>query len=362
MRSRPRNGYAGITVLLMLSLIRGDLLNSMESSIPAGAPNHFLIDVQPDQVQPLRDMLESRGHTEAVLYPIVKGRLMAIGDRTVSPEDYPDPRIRRLVEREFHMTWASSLREDNRVIAGEWWGPDYEGPHLLSVEEGLARRLGIEIGDDLRYWIAGEEVTARVVSLRSVDWISFKPNFFVVSTPGFFDGYPTTYISSFHLPASEREFLGDLVRAFPSVSVLDVEALMTRMRDVVGRVGTAVQYVFLFTLLAGIVVLYAAIESSQDERRREAALMRALGASRRQVRIGALGEFLVLGLFAGFVAALAASLIGYVLAVPVFAIEYSFNPWVWLFGLLGGLGVTLAGLVGTRKILSRPPIEVLRAS
>jgi putative ABC transport system permease protein len=351
----------GIMVLLLLSLVRGDLLGAWVASVPEGSPNRFLINIQAHEVAEIESLLAERGRPDVGLYPIVRGRLVAVNDRRIDPNDYTQERTRRVVERDFHLSWAADPRSDNRIVAGRWWTAAEHDAPLLSVEEGLAEQLDIALGDELRFWVAGEEFVATVASLREVDWVSFKPNFFVMAPPQLLADYPVTYITSFYLPAEEASVLAELVARFPSATVLDVDAIMTRVRDIVGSASQAVQYVFLFTLLAGLAVLFAAIQATQNERRQEGALLRTLGASRRQLQVGTLSEFVTLGVVAGLVGALAASLIGYVVAEHVFEIGYRFNPWVWLIGLLGGgLGVGLAGYLGTRTILARPPLEVLR--
>lgn len=350
----------GITVLLLLTLVRADLLASWRASLPPDAPNYFLINVQPPQVQAVRGFLEERGRSDVALYPMVRGRLVAINGKRVSPDDYQD-RARRLVEHEFNLSWAEALQPDNRIVAGRWWTQDERDAPVLSVEAGLAETLNIKLGDELRFAIAGEEVAATVTSLRAVEWDSFHPNFFVIAPPGLLKDYPATYITSFYLPAQEKGLLTELVKRFPNITILDVDALMTQMRRIIGRVALAVEYVFGFTLLAGLAVLFAAIQSTQDERRREGAVLRVLGASRRHLNLGTLVEFAALGTLAGALGALAASLVGYVLSVRVFDIGYHLNLWIWLFGLLGGaVGVGLAGLLGTRSVLQRPPLQTLQ--
>ncbi len=351
----------GLMALLMLTLVRTDLLTSWRSSLPADAPNHFLINIQPSEVEGVRAFLRAHGSPSAELFPMVRGRLTAINGRAVGPDDYDNPRAKRLVEREFNLSWADRLQEDNRVLSGHWWSPEERGRGIASVEVGLAKDLGIALEDTLRFQVAGQTLTAKVTSLRSVEWDSFRANFFVVFPPGVLDDYPATWMTSFHLPAGQKPLLAQLVRQYPSVTVLDVEALMGKVREIMDRVIVAVEYVFLFTLAAGLVVLYAAIQATQDERRFESAVLRALGARRRVVRESLLAEFATLGLLAGLLAAAAATLLGYMLAAYVFEFPYRWNPWIWLLGVGAGvLGVGLAGLLGARSALNQPPWRALR--
>ena len=351
----------GLMALLMLTLVRTDLLSSWRASLPADAPNHFLINIQPHEVAGIRTFLGERGLGQVELFPMVRGRLTAINERTVGPDDYDNPRAKRLIEREFNLSWTDRLRDDNRIVAGRWWNDNDNGQGLASVEQALAKDLGIAVNDTLRFQIAGQTLSAKVASLRSVEWDSFRANFFVVFPSGVLDNYPAAWITSFHLPPGQKPLLADLVRQYPSVTVLDVEALMNKVRDIVDRVIAAVEYVFLFTLAAGLVVLYAAIQATQDERRFESAVLRTLGASRAIVRRSLLAEFATLGLLAGVLAAGAATLIGYVLATQVFDFPYHGNPWLWVLGIgTGVIGVGVAGLIGARSALNQPPWRALR--
>jgi putative ABC transport system permease protein len=353
----------GLMALLMLTLVRTDLLSSWRASLPADAPNHFLINIQPGEVDGVRGFLRERGLSGAELFPMVRGRLTAINDRTMGPDDYDNPRAKRLVEREFNLSWTDRLQEDNRILAGRWWNPEDRGRGVASVEDGLAKELGIALNDSLRFQIAGQTLEAQVISLRGVEWDSFRANFFVVFPSGVLDDYPATWITSFHLPPGQKPLLAELVRHYPSVTVLDVEALMDKVREIMDRVIAAVEYVFLFTLAAGLVVLYAAIQATQDERRFESAVLRTLGARRRVVRESLLAEFATLGLLAGVLAAAAATLLGYVLASQAFEFPYRWNWWIWLLGGGAGvLGVGLAGVLGARSALNQPPWRALRES
>jgi putative ABC transport system permease protein len=353
----------GLMALLMLTLVRTDLLTNWRASLPADAPNHFLINIQPDEVAGVRAFLRERGLRDVELFSMVRGRLSAIDGRPVGPDDYENPRAKRLVEREFNLSWTDRLQADNRIVAGRWWNAGDRGQGVASVEIGLAKDLGIALNDTLRFQVAGQMLEAKVTSLRGVEWDSFRANFFVVFPSGVLDGFPATWITSFHLPSERKPLLAELVRHYPSVTVLDVEALMNKVREIMDRVIAAVEYVFLFTLVAGLVVLYAAIQATQDERRFESAVLRTLGARREVVRRSLLAEFATLGLLAGVLAAAAATLLGYVLAVHVFDFPYRWNPWVWLLGGGAGvLGVGLAGLLGARSALTQPPWRGLRES
>jgi putative ABC transport system permease protein len=292
---------------------------------------------------------------------MIRGRLTAINGREVSAADYADDRAKRLVEREFNLSSAEQPQDDNRIVAGRWWRADERNAEIVSVEKGLAETLGLKLGDRLSWRIADREIETEVTSLRTVEWDSFRANFFVVGPPGLFADYPATYITSFHLPGERRELLAQLVREFPNITLIDVDALMTKVRTIMDRVNLSIQYVFLFTLFAGLTVLYSAIQSTQDERLYESALLRTLGASRAHVLKGLAAEFVVLGLLAGVLAAFAASFAGFVLARQVFQLDYTVNAWLWVMGMGGGaLGVGLFGILGARFVLNRPPLQSLR--
>ena len=351
----------GIMMLLLISLVRGDLLAEWRDQLPPDAPNYFLINVQPDEMSAVKQMLAEQGLVSAAFYPMVRGRLVAINDAPVHPDDYVDTRAQRLAARDFNLSWSAEPGSDNRIVEGRWWSRDEFGQPLLSVEIGIGQALGFATGDTLSFQIGGQSMTATVQSVRSVDWDSFRVNFFVVAPPGLLDDYPATYITSFHLPKDRRGTLIELVRRFPSVTVIDVDALLGKVREIMERADQGMRYVFLFTLLAGFTVLLAAIQSTLDERRHESAILRTLGADRGDVRRGLLAEFLTLGALAGGLAALAATLLSAWLAAQVFHFPYHGNPWVWVTGVVGGsLGIGFAGLLGTRMVLRHPPMESLR--
>jgi putative ABC transport system permease protein len=353
----------GLMVLLLLSIVRGDLLQVWRDTLPADAPNHFLINVQGDQLAPLRAFFRAEGRPEPAFYPMVRGRLRYINEREVSADSFPEPRAKRLVQREFNLSWGDQMAADNQIVAGQWWGPQpaTAGAGEWSVEEGLARELGIQLHDTLQFEVAGQTVTGRVTSLRKVQWDSFRPNFFVIAPPGMLDPTQASHITAFHLPTDAPDLPVRLVERFPNVTDIDVDALMQRVRAIIERVMLSVEFVSLFTLLAGLIVLYAAIQASLDERLRESAILRTLGAVKRQVRTALAAEFLTLGLLAGLLATLAATLAGAVLARQLFELDYTGSPWLWLAGLLAGaLGLGGAGLWGARAVLREPPLNSLR--
>lgn len=350
----------GLMALLLLGLVRGDLLASWQRALPRDAPNRFLINVQPEQVAPLASLLASEGLAPPRFYPMVRGRLVAINGRPVAARDYADEQSRRLVEREFNLSWAEAPPPDNRIVAGRFWR-GREAPPQWSVEKGIAERLGIRLHDLLAFDVAGTRIEARVSSLREVDWDSMRVNFFVIGTPGLLSDQSASHITSFHLPPGREAVLDRLVRAYPNVTVIDVAAILQEVRSIMERVTRAVEFVFLFTVAAGLAVLYAAVVASRDERVHEAAVMRALGARRAQLRAAQWIEFAVIGALSGLLAATGAAAAAWLLAREVLNLPFAPRPALWLLGMAAGaVGVALAGALATRRVLHVPPVTVLR--
>jgi putative ABC transport system permease protein len=351
----------GIMVLLLLALVRNDLLQEWRASLPEDAPNYFMINIRPDEGEAVRAFFRERGLPPTELVPLVRARLTAINEVPVSQIRFEGDRAQGFAEREANLTWARTLRDDNRLVAGRWWVDGDGGGARVSVEQEYAERLGLKLGDSVTYDVAGEPVTATITSLREVRWDSFQPNFFMVFSPGVLDDVTGTLITSVHVEAAQRPALVDLVRQFPEVTIIDIDALLSQVRDVIDKAALAVQYVFLFTLAAGLMVLLAAVQATRDERRYESAMLRTLGASRRVVFQGVAAEFTALGLLAGLLAAAGATVVGYFLAREVFNLDYAPDPWVWIAGVVGGaLLVGVAGVLAARSVVTQPPAASLR--
>jgi len=351
----------GLTVLVLLTFIRGDLLESWRSKLPQDAPNRFVVNIQPDQVQPVARFLAENRIALPAIYPMVRARLTAINGRPVAAADYEDERAKRQIDREFNLSFMESVPPGNQLTGGRWFTREDLTQGSVSVEIWIAERLGIALGDRLTFAGAGTSVTVPVSSVRKLDWDSMRPNFFFITTPGVLAGFPTSYMTAFRLPVSDATFTSRLTHAFSNLTVIDVSALMRQVNGVLDQVIRAVQFVFLFALVAGVLVLYAALLSTQNERLQEAALMRALGASRAQVARSQRAEFLALGLVAGVMASSGASAIGYVLAERVFQIPWQFDALIWLVGPLAGLAcVALNAWLGARAALNHPPMAALR--
>ena len=349
----------GLMALLLLTMVRGDLMQTWRASLPADAPTVFLINVLPDQVTGVRNLLKRDLAIDAVSYPMVRGRLVAINDTPFDTTQLPDDRARRLGEREFNLSSVAELPAANTIVAGRWWKSGETGG--MSLEDGIADTLKIKLGDTLTWDFVGTRLSAKVTSLRKVAWDSFRVNFFAVFPPGVLDAMPTTYISAIRVPVGNAAWLTPLLREYPNVLVIDVGEILHQVQSIIEQVARAVEFVFLFTLLAGVLVLEAAIAVTQDERRYDAAILRTLGASQRQLRSAQMTEFMAIGGLAGVLAAAGATTIGYVLATRAFQIPFHWNPWLWAIGILGGaIGVSVAGWFGTRSTLRQPPLAVLR--
>ena len=351
----------GLMAMLLLTVIRVELLDAWQQSVPADAPNRFVINIQPDQRQPVADMLRAGG-IEAELLPMIRARLVRIAGREVSPASFPeDERAQRLIEREFNLSWRSDLPAGNRVTAGRWFAPDEAGKGLASVEEGLAKTLGIQLGDELVFMVAGVEKRVKTSNLRKLSWDSMRVNFFVLTPPGVIEDAPASYITSFHLPAERADAASELVRRFPGLTMIDVGAILRQLQAVIGQVAGAVQFVFVFALLAGGIVLYSALLTSFDERRYELAVMRSLGAQRAQLRQAMLVELGVIGSLAGLMAAIGAMLLGRIVGQQAFQLDLSFGLWLPALSTVGGgLLAVVIGWLAVRQLIATPPLLALR--
>lgn len=353
----------GLTVLLLLSIVRTDLLDGWRNTLEEDAPNHFIINVQPDERESVATIFESLQITAPEFVPLVRARMTTINDEPVKTREYPTPDGRWLANREANLSWAATLGESNELVDGEWWPADYAGPALVSIEEEVAVDAGLTVGDRMQFMIAGQELDAEIASVRKINWDSFQPNFFIVLSPGALDGFPATFISSLRLEENQQEVLVKLVRAHPSVSVINLDAILEQVRGIIDKASLAVQAVFMFTLAAGIAVLFAAVQSTIDERRFESAILRALGARKRTVFTGVMAEFAALGAAAGVLASAGASILAAIVAVQLFELPYEFNPTLWIAGLAGGvLIVCVSGFVAARGAVNAPPVDVLRGA
>ncbi|RZA36754.1 MAG: FtsX-like permease family protein [Lysobacteraceae bacterium] len=352
----------GLMALLLLTFVRTDLLDRWQLSLAENAPNRFIINVQEDQQADVNAFMAAQKIAPPTLYPMIRGRLVSLNGKPTSGADYGDDQeARRRAEREFNLSTAATLRDDNKVTAGEFWNGRTPTTPELSVEERFAEQLGWKVGDRVAFDIAGQPFEGRITSLRSVDWESFRPNFFVIASPGSMDDYPASYITAVSVPPEQKRFTAQLVERFPNLSVIDVDAVLKQVRSTADQVSTVVQVVFWFSLAAGVLVLLAAVSASQDERLLEGGVMRVLGGSRKQLRLAQASEFAAIGLLSGLVAAIAASVLSGVIATQVFDLPWKANGSLAVIGgVLGMLAALVAGLFATRRVLDAPPSVTLR--
>lgn len=348
----------GMMAILLLTIVRTDLLAGWQRTLPADAPNRFLINIQNDQVQSIEQILNAAGLTQVRLSPMVRGRFVALNNRAVSAADYEEARAQRLVEREFNLSYADRLAEPGQIVAGR----DLNAARPeVSLEIGLAKSLGLKVGDMMDFDVAGEKIRMEVTSLRRVDWDSMRANFFAITTPAALKDAPQTWMTAFYLPPDRLTVTQDLVKQFPNLTVFDVGAILSQLQNILDKVSVAVQGLFLFSVFAGAIVLAAALSATRDERIREAALLRSFGATRRQLAGAQRIELLAVGALAGLLASGGATLAAWALSHWVFEFDMRLSLWPWLLGLsVCMLGAWLAGAIALRGVLNTPPLTILR--
>lgn len=352
----------GIMVLLLLTLVRNDLMDSWRASLPENAPNQFLINIQPQEVDEMAAFLAEQGIDAPRFTPMVRARMTKLNGESITQVTFEDPQGERWARRDANLTWSGTMQTDNTLVSGEWWAPDTSASEV-SVEVDFGREMGLELGDEVAFDVAGETVSATVTSFRTVEWDSFRPNFFMVFSPPALEGFPATYINSLYLPEGRERVVIDLMRQWPSVTAIDLEAALSQVRDVMDKAAVAVQAVFLFTLMAGLMVLWAAVQATKDERTYESAMLRTLGARRNRVLWGVAAEFLAIGLLAGVLATAGATIGGYLLAVRLFELDFQLNVPLLIAGPIVGMAfVGLAGMLATWRVIRNAPVSVLRAA
>lgn len=365
-----------IMLLLILYLVRVSLISEWQGQIPENAPNHFAINISPTEVADIQQLFQDNQVATQPLYPMIRGRVASVnGEATGRRDDEPDQDDQEdqegLLEDDDderprsgstrNLTFSASLPDDNIVVAGEWWGEDYSGPPLVSLEKEMAEDNRMVVGDTLVFDIQGRELTARVASIRTVAWDNLQPNFFIIFSPGALVDFPSTFMTSFHLDASQKLFLNELLNKHPTMTVIEVDALIEQIKRIITQVTLAVELVLLLVLASGGLVLLASIQASMDERLRQHAIIRTLGAGRKLVLSSLTVEFCILGVFAGVLAVLGAEVTVYALETQVFELEHSLNPQLWLLGpALGMVLIGLLGVLATRRVVTVPPASVLR--
>ncbi|MGH8142536.1 MAG: ABC transporter permease, partial [Steroidobacteraceae bacterium] len=351
----------GVMLLLALAILRADLVTGWRASLPADVPNYFFVNIPAQQRDRFQQLLQAQGARFERMLPMLRGRLVAINGEPVQSVRLPGGaggRGRGFAEREQNLTWTAQLGDDNHIVAGHWWTAADYGKPLVSLAVEYQRSMNLKLGDRLRFDIAGEDVTVRVASFRRVQWDSFRPNFFVEFPPGLLDGAAGTYMTSVYLSPTSAA-MSDLVHRFPGVSIFNVGDLLAQARAVIDKAVSAVQSVFLFTVLAGLTVLLAQVQATREERREETAIVRVLGARRSMIVASVVVEFALLGALAGVLGASGAAIGGAWLAHTL-QLNYRFDIAIFALGVLGStLVAAAAGVIATRPILSVPPRTVL---
>lgn len=354
----------GLILLSMglIALLRGELLDTWQNQLPKDAPNYFVLNVLPDQKDAFSQQISKLSPHAAPLYPVVPGRLLNINDKPVSDFVTKDSRGENATRRDLNLTWSANMPEGNTLTAGNWWPANGETSATpgVSVETKLAESLQIKLGDRLNFMVGGMSREAVVTSLRDVNWDTFQPNFFIIFQPGTLQDLPTTYMTSFYLPAGNDKQIVELSRTFPAISILGVEALLAQVRSILDQVTLAVQFVLLFVLAAGIAVLFSGLQATLDERIRQGALVRALGAERALLIKARRIEFGLLGAVSGLLAALGCELVTFALYRYAFNLDWAPHAWLLLLPVIGALLVGGAGVFGTRRALNVSPLTVLR--
>ncbi len=351
----------GIMFIILNSLIRTELMGSWRNSMPTDTPNYFFTNVQREQIPLIQKFFADRKLAEPAFSPMTRGRLTEINGNAVNVEDYEDPRARNLILRDFNLSWSKELPEGNKIIKGRWWHADEGGKRYLSLDPSIAEALKIKVGDKLKFDVAGTVFDLELLNTRGVDWNSFRVNFFSILPHGVLDEFPSNWVSSLHIAPEDDAVMVDLVRAFPNITIIDVDVIISRIRTLMDRIATAVEYLLGFTLIIGIIIMLTAMQATQDERRHEAALLHTLGASRKWILRSTLAEFALLGLVAGGIAGIAATVTGHILALQVFKFPFTLTVMPTLVGMLAGMCViSLIGYIGTYKVLRQPPVDTFR--
>jgi len=352
----------GLMVLMLLALIRGDLIRNWQASLPIDAPNRFIINIQPSQIDGVKQFFEKLEIKGGSIFPMVRGRLISKNGKDISATQWHDERAKHLAEREFNLSWTAQMQSDNQLLSGRWWTPKEYGKPYLSIEQDLAKTLGIQLGDNLLFDVAGDPLMLTVTSLRKVDWDTMRANFFAVTPPGVLDNYSANYISSFHLPIGADAAMNQLIRSYPNLTVIDVAALMQQVRGIMQKMSSTIEYVFAFSLLAGLAVLYAALIATREERIAEATVMRVFGASRRQVSVAYVAEFACIGLVSALIATIAANLLAYYISAQILNIPFHFNATLaFVITLIAAFIIPLAAWLGLRGFLNVPARQLLNS-
>ena len=345
-------------VMLIIGIVRNDLLQDWQKNLPQDSANFFAMNIQSYQVDNYQQDLERAGFTTSTAFPMVPGRLIAINHISVKDDQRysQDP----AVQRDLVLSGGDALPVGNTVTIGKWFNPE-SSKSELSIAENLSSRLGLNIGDELTFDVAGQKITARISSVRKVDWGSLKPNFFIIFSPDIVEQLPLNYLTSFYVPEDKNNELTQIIRDYPGITLLDMSQVLVQIQGLLGQVTLAVEYLLVLVLLAGVLVLLAALHSSLDDRLQQGAILRTLGAKRQQLQLMQWLEFMLLGVLAGIIAVAGAEVICWVLYEKLFQMQYPWhlNYWLWI-PLSSGFLIALLANRSLTTVIKQPPLVILR--
>ncbi len=350
-----------LVAMTLTFMVRNDLIDNWQKQLPEDAPNHFALNIFPEQMASLKADFNAEGIAGSRFFPIIRGRLTEINGVPVQKVISKDSQGESATHRELSLTYTNDLPEDNKITEGTWWVSDKAG--LVSVEQKLAESLKIKLGDKLQFVIGGQPLTATVSSIRSLRWETMKPNFYMIFSPGTLESFPGTFLTSFHLPENKKSVLNPLVKKYPAMTILEVDSILKQFKTIVAQLTEAINYLLYFALMAGFTVLFSAIYSTLDNRVYESALLRAFGANRRLLRATHMIEFFTLGLLSGVMAVILSESLLYLLSTKALTMEYHPSPYLWLaLPAIAAVTVGLAGCWGVNRVVNTPPLAVLRES
>ena len=353
----------GLTIMAMLVVVflRTELVTAWQNTIPDGAPNHFVLNIQSDEVDRFRAFTTENGLNAGPLYPTVRARLTRINDVPVKEIVSKEERGDRILRRDLNLTWSGEIPPDNQVVEGRWWQETDAGQTLVSIESQLAERLSVEVGDELMFFTGDRQWGASVANIREVKWDNFQPNFYIVFNPGSIDHLPGTWINSFHLQSERKSVLTGMIKQFPGITLLEMDSIINQVKSIITQVTLAVESILSFVLIAGFVVTLSAIQTSMDERLREGTLLRTLGAERRLLKLAQWSEFSILGWVSGMIGVIGAEVVNALLYIRVFELPYFPACWAWLWvPICSALLIGMVGIYCSNRVLNQPPVHCLR--
>jgi len=350
-----------LMILMLIFLIRSDLMLRWQNQLPEQAPNHFIINIQQNEVVAIKSFLQDNNIKTEGVYPMVRGRVIKINGIDIQDTTTDTAKLDQSLKRELNLSWNNSIQDNNQISSGTWWDKNSLGKPYISIEKGLAKRLNVNIGDSITFKIAEQEISASILNIRTVQWDSFQPNFYIIFPDGIINQFPSTYISSFYLSSENKQILNNIIKNFPTITVLEIDDIMDQVKSIMQQVSSTIGYVMLFVLLAGIVVLAAAMQSSMEVRIQSAVIMRTLGAKKSFLQRSHLTEFALLGYLSGLLAVIGTEIISYFLYTQIFGLNFELHFMLWIYGpLFTSILIVLISLFYMRGITRLSPTKVLR--